>query len=304
MALKAVIGLVTVALLLTIMPLGAADHGPDEAALKGAIIEEPIRPLGEGAEVHLNVTAPCPESGDATAWARLATPGTPDFVVLDTWNQTAQSQPSCSEEDHDLDLQLRAVVRFRQTAPAFQEIVVPVEVRGYLNSTNESEPLGPADATITATPGYFNLYNVNMETTIQQVGPQEAARYEIVIDNFSNGDTWFEFHVQEPLPNGFRVAEPEPILLASEATGGSQTTGTVTFPVYTPANTPYTNEVGSIQVNITSSYDGPPEATGQNSELSTITQARGVHVPGLAPIAVIGVLVLSCLTFAHRRRRG
>lgn len=298
---RAAIGLVTVGLLLTIAPLSAADHGPDELALEGATIEEPLRPLGEGAEVHLNVTAPCPERGNATAWVRLAAPEAPGFVVLDTWDQTAKSQPSCSEEDHDLDLQLRAVVRFRQTAPAFQAIDIAVIATGFLNSTNESRPLGPATATITATPSYFSLYNANMETKIQQAGPQEAARYEIVIENFSNGDTWFEFQVQEPLPDGFRAVQPEPMLLNAEATGGSQTNGTVIFTVYTPANTPYTNEIGAIQLNITSYYDGPPEATGQSSELSTITQARGVHVPG--PGVGVALLGLVAVALVARRSR-
>lgn len=283
-------------MVLALPPTAIADHGPDQLRLESAEIADPIRPLGEGAEVFLNATVPCPETGNATAWVRLAAPEAPEYVVLDLRNQTARSQPGCSGEDHAIDLQLRAVVAFRQTAPAFQAIEIPVQATGFLNSTNESQPLGPATATITATPGYFNLYNARIEDKIKQGGPQEAVRYEILIENFSNGDTWFEFKVQEPVPDGFRAVDPEPVLLQSKALGGAQTNGTVTFTVYTPADTPYTNEIGNIQLNISSYYDGPPNATGQTSVVSTLTQARGVHVPGPGVgVAFLGLAVVALL---------
>ncbi len=175
-------------------------------------------------------------------------------------------------------------------APAFEP--TRVTIGGEMDTSGSPQQFTVAQTQITVTPGYFNLYNVRMDKKIGQGGPQDSVDYPIQIDNFSNGQTRFEFElVSDEVPTGFQPVVPEPVVLESQAGGGEQTQGQVTFSVYTPFQNGYVNDVGAIQLRVKSFYAPDTSIQGATSQVSTLTQARGFYVPGpAAPLLVLGVL--------------
>ena len=215
---------------------------------------------------------------DAPSWANVIIAPTSLAFVPPTGQTEQVSQP------------FQISVALTQDAPAFQTQRITIQA-------STSAPAGTTIAVqptqIAVTPGYFNLYNVRLDSKIGQGGPQDSVEYPIIIDNFSNGDTRFEFSLLNPdnLPSGFQPVVPEPIVLQSKATGGKQTSGQVTFQVYTPFQNGYVNEIGAMQIKVDSFYAPNTNINGASSQVSTLTQARGFYVPGPAtPLVILGML--------------
>lgn len=217
------------------------------------------------------------QATDAPSWANvIIAPSALSF----TYSPQDQGYPS---------VPFSVSIALTQNAPAFQSTKVTLSGQA---TGSQAQDISVLTTQLTVTPGYFNLYNVRVDNKIGQGGPQDSVVYPIQIDNFSNGETRFEFSLaQEDTPAGFQAVIPEPIVLQSQATGGETTSGQVTFSVYTPYQNGYVNEVGSIQLRVDSSYAPNTNIQGASSQVSTLTQARGFYVPGPAtPLVAIGIL--------------
>ncbi len=277
-----------------------ADHAPRELVVDDLTLETPIGPHAEPGKIHLQVSVPCQDDERATAWTTAELVEAPAYVTLIAPGMANQTTPVCHDANDTLALDYPVEITLDKRAPAFETQTVTLEVRVQKNHTNGTvERLGPVEADVTFTPGYFNLYNVRLEQKIGQAGPQESVTYPIVIENFSNGDTRFAFSLANPdsLPDGFNAVVPEPLILERPETAGEPTTGTVNFQVYTPFHNGYVNEVGAVQLEVTSSYAPDTDIEGETSHISTLTQARGWYVPGpgllIVLLAVAGALGLA-----------
>lgn len=278
--------------LVTVSAPGLADHLPDRLQVEDRTVEEPVKPLGEPRQLVLDVTVPCQENETAVAWTRARLVEAPAFVRLGSEDVTDLTGSACHDADDTLTVALPIELGFDRRAPAFETTTATVEVRVQKNHTDGNVThLGPAIVNLTATPGYLNLYNVRLEKKIGQAGPQESIAYPIVIENYSNGPTRFQFALSHPdnVPDGFQPVVPEPLILESTTTGGTKTNATVTFSVFTPFHNGYVNENGAIQLRIDSFYAENTTYQGESSHVSTLTQARGLYVPGP------GLLVLVAL---------
>ncbi len=282
-------------LLATASPV-LADHAPRELEVSDQTIETPIEPLGEPGRTTLEVRVPCQDDEQATAWTTASLIEAPSYITMTTPSMTNRTTEVCHDANDTLVLAYPVEIAVDQRAPAFETQELPVEIRVQKNHTNGTvEHLGPAEATVTVTPGYFNLYNVRLEQKIGQAGPQEAVTYPIVIDNYSNGDTRFVFSLANPdnVPSGFQPVVPEPLVLQSNATGGERTSGTVKFQIYTPFHNGYVNEIGAVQLEVTSAFASDTDIEGEASYVSTLTQARGWYVPGPSPLVVLLAVVVA-----------
>lgn len=291
--------------LLTVALPAQADHTPDQVEVHDRTIDEPVDPLGDPAQIVLEVAIPCQDDETATAWTRADLIEAPDFLVFESADATNETTSACHDANDTLTVGLPVAVGFTQDAPAFDPVTATVEIQVQKNHTDgNTTHLDPVEVEITATPGYFNLYNARMETKMAQAGPQESVAYPIVIENYSNGPTRFEFSVTNPdsIPGGFQPVVPEPVILESTTTGGTKTEATVTFSVYTPFHNGYVNEQGAIQLTIDSFYAKDTAHQGESSHLSTLTQARGVYIPG--PGSVAALVALAGVALAVGRRRA
>lgn len=300
---RRIVGPLVLALLVVATPV-AADHTPDRVRVADHTIEDPVDPLGDPAQVVLDVRVPCQDDETATAWTRAELVDAPGFLVFETTGVTNDTSTTCHDADDVLTVGLPVEIGFTQDAPAFEPVTATVEVHVQKNHTGGNVThLDPAEAEITATPGYLNLYNARVDKKIAQAGPQESVEYPIVIDNYSNGPTRFEFSLSHPdsVPDGFQAVVPEPLVLQSNATGGETTTGTVAFTVYTPFHNGYVNEVGAVQLQIDSFYAENESYRGESSHISTLTQARGLHVPGPGALMALVALGSAALAVGWRR---
>ncbi len=249
-----------------------------------------IRPLGTPGEWQCEVTVQFPsQAGDPANFftVNLQDANSPSWanVIIAPASVIIQYQPGSSVTE-----EFSVSVALTQNAPAFEATKVTIDGTP---GGGSPQGLSISPTQLTVTPGYFNLYNVRLEQKIGQGGPQDSVQYPIVIDNFSNGDTRFEFALLNPdnLPSGFQPVVPEPLVLNSRATGGEQTSGNVQFEVYTPFQNGYVNEIGSIQLSVDSMYAADTNIKGASSQISTLTQARGFYVPGpAAPLMILGML--------------
>jgi hypothetical protein len=197
-------------------------------------------------------------------------------------------------------------VSLRQDAPAFvatQLRLVPDLQPG----TGEGQEAVTNPTQIAVTPGYFNLYNVRLDGKIAEGGPDSEVTFPMVIENFSNGDTRFEFSVAQEggTPEGFQTALPSPLTVRSQATGGENTQGQATFQVFTPFKNGYVNRIASIQLTVDSFYAADTSIEGASSQISTLTKTKGFYVPGPGPaLTALGMLgVALALTKSRQRVR-
>lgn len=250
-----------------IQPLGAPGSWSCTAVMTfgGGGVSDPVN------FVTLVLNAP-----DAPSWANVVlSPSSVSFLYAP--GDGPKTQP------------FTVLVALTQDAPAFQ--TQRITITGQLSNPNAAEQNDILPTQIAVTPGYFNLYNVRVDQKIGRGGPQDAVTYPIVIDNFSNGDTRFEFALAtEEAPEGFQPVVPEPFVLQSRATGGKTTSGQVSFQVYTPFRNGYVNDIGALQLRVDSFYAPNTNIKGASSQVSTLTQARGFYVPGPgAPLVVLGI---------------
>lgn len=286
-------------LVLTLAGVASADHGPEEVQAHDTTIEEPVAPLGSPGEAVLPVEVPCTEEENGTVEARAELAQAPETLVFDARDGEADLAEACPES-HTLVLEVPVEVRFTQQAPAFepQQADVDVHVQKQAPDGNTTT-LPPAQASVTATPDYFNQFNANLQTKIAEAGPQEQVRYTIAIDNYSNGDTRFTFSLPAELPGGFEAVVPSPMVIQTNATGGDAS-DEATFTVFTPFHNGWVNEVGAIQLRIDSFYAANTSIEGNSTQLSTLTKTQGMHVPG--PGAGLALLSLAGLAVAARKQ--
>lgn len=292
-------------LLVGVAPSVQADHTPQAVEVPDRTVEDPIEPLGEPGRLVLDVTVPCGDNETATAWTRASLVEAPAFLEFHPGAVANDTSEVCHDAGDTLTVGLPVAVGFDKRAPALQPVTATLEVAVQKNHTDgNTTRLDPVRTQVTAIPGYLNLYNVRMETKVAQAGPQEAVAFPIAIENYSNGPTRFTFSLSNPdgVPQGFQPVVPEPVVLESEATGGSKTSATVDFQVHTPFHNGYVNEVGAIQLQIDSAHAADTSYEGESTHVSTLTQARGFHVPGPGPLLVLAAL--AGLAVAAPRRRA
>ncbi len=296
-------GLLVACIIVVAGPAGAQLSGEDPGRIhvEDVRIEDPVEPLGEPAKALAQVIIPCEAGEDSTAWtkARFTTPAYTRASAPSITNETSQT---CQGETAVVHLPIE--VGFEKTAPAFDPVTASLHVTVQKNHTDgETTRFDPAKASLSATPGYFSLFNAQMSDKTIQAGPQEAARYDILIENYSNGLTRFEFEFahEEGIPQGFNPILPEPLLLPGATSEDEPTTETVTFVVYTPFYNGYVNENAAITFQIDTAFAEDQAFTGENATLTTLTNVQGLHVPTPASLTLLALAAASAAGTLARR---
>lgn len=213
--------------------------------------------------------------------------------------------PSNAEEVVEVPLTIS--VSATTDAPAFQTDQLRVEpvVIQHPRSEGELSRISFTNPThLTVTPGYMSSYEVRIQPVEDRTRPQEPLRYEIHIDNHSNGPTRFSFRVPGEAPEGFTPMVPEPVIVPgaadSQTLPGNETpessNATVAFAVQTPYRNGYVNERVPVQLAVDSAFAPDVTVKGVSSNVAWVGQAQGAYVPGpgawmaaLAGLAAAGV---------------
>jgi hypothetical protein len=267
------------------------DHAPRRLGVSSPEIAEPVQPAGDPGRAVLDVRIPCQEDERATVWSQAVPVASEPFVEPATAHVENSSTQVCHDRNDTLEVGVPVEIDVTTDAPAFQPTGVAYDVHVQKNHTNgTTTELGPVGANVTLTPGYFNLYNARMETKIVEAGPDEGVTFPIVIENHSNGMTEFAFELASQPASGFQPVLPSKIVLESEATGGTRTSETVNFTVFTPFHNGYVSETASMALEIHSAYAADPSLEGESAQVSALTKVSGFYLPSLAPLVVVALI--------------
>lgn len=152
-----------------------------------------------------------------------------------------------------------------------------------------------ASAFVTA--DYLGLISANIPTTIKQAGPQKQIRYDIEITNLGNARSTINFNLrgEDPSSGGWNPVPPTQIVLESQAQGGTETTKTVSFLVSTPFKNGWNNKDTTFLLEIQPVSTKDVQKVGQSVNLNVLARVRGVYVPTLEPLLLLGAVVGSAL---------
>lgn len=299
-------------LALLVVPTGLAQT-PDTSppvVFEDTTIQGEIVPLGDPgvAEIPIEIGCDTAENVQTFTTARVTPGKTPEGVNLlitpssQTWSTAPGDCPAPGETVHTGSVQ--ASVAVNSVVPAYEAVDAPLSMmvtKAPGAAASENRTYGPYEANLTFTPGYFNLYNLRTEEKVQQVRPNQTARFPATIDNMSNHGTVFTMTVTEAPETVNARVEPAELTLEPDGSGSFTVLVDLSLSTSGPVN-----EVASVEVEVSSHAKGNPEDVGANSSVSTltkfrrpVTEASGVPGPSLAPL--LASLVAAGAVFACAR---
>lgn len=143
---------------------------------------------------------------------------------------------------------------------------------------------------------FLGLISANIPTTIKQAGPQKQIRYDIEVTNLGNARSNIVFNLPEGSSDGgWNPVPPTQITLESSAQGGQTTSTTVGFLVSTPFKNGWNNKETTFSLGIQPVSTKDPESTGQEVKVNVLARVRGVYVPTLEPLVLLGAVIGSAL---------
>ncbi len=278
---------------------GAVGQGVEpEVVFEDVEAPRVVQPLGAPVEVPVEVHVACGPHDEGTTFFEAAfrdvTTGSP--VNLSFSPATFSTVPfpgDCTAPGSMLTMSTTArTAMAAEGTRAFEPVEAGMEVLITITPpSGMSETHGPYEATLTAVPGYFELYNVRSEDKIQQGGAGEALRFEVTIDNFSNGATRFHLSVTEE-PEGI-AASVEPVNLTVKPAGAES------FTVSTRGGGIVSGDTGAIKllVDPVPVADQAKDRADNTTTVSLIAEhrARATPTPGVGVLAALlaGLSVLA-----------
>jgi len=151
---------------------------------------------------------------------------------------------------------------------------------------------------------YYSLVQAKVASKVKQAGPQKNVPFEIEISNFGNARTQVSFELASE-PNGKRweAVLPDNLILDSPTGGGEgKTSDTATFTIATTYKTGWNNEQGSYQIIMKPTSADQPDKQGNPISANVLVRVRGVYVPSLEPIVLLGAVIGLALVARLSRR--
>lgn len=151
------------------------------------------------------------------------------------------------------------------------------------------------------TPQYFSLLEATSASKLRQGGPQKQIPFAIDLTNFGNAGTKVLFAVESAPKGGWQGLLPDPVLL--DPPGGNLQSKQITFNVATPYKNGWNNEEGAFTISMTPEYQfkDSDEQVGSPVTLTVLARVRGVYVPSLEPMVLVGAILGTALLARLRR---
>ncbi len=139
-------------------------------------------------------------------------------------------------------------------------------------------------------PDFFSLIEAKTDVKLRQGGPQKQIPFNIEMTNFGNGQTKVAFEViSAPEKGNWQGLIPDQAIL--DAPGGNKQTSTSVFTVATPYKNGWNNEEGAFTLALKPEYVFNPDKKGSEVTVTLLARVRGVYVPSLEPLIMVGVVV-------------
>lgn len=302
-------GLGLLAVILILAPTGGTQGVDPAPPVEIEDVELPglVKPLGDPGTTELEVRVGCElhELPDTDTVARLSanrTPGWANLIIAPSTLTWKTAPGDCPSNGTPFQRNVTVSVSADQGAPAYEPTQIPLEasVEKQPPAETESRTYGPYQGNVSLTPGYFHLHNVRLDVKIQEVGPNETARFEGAIDSMANHETEYRFAPRD-VPEGVQATvQPESLVLAPNETGAFA----VEVRVLEPSS--FSSETTSVPVAIEGHSTHPKGGETGESQISVLAKFTpgtpdprdSLPVPGLEP----GVLALLGAGLARARR--
>lgn len=192
-------------------------------------------------------------------------------------------------------------VEVTQEAPGETAITCTFQARvaAVVGTTVGESSIGQTVLTVRA--DFLGLISVNVPQTIKQAGPQKQIRYDLEITNLGNARSDIIFTLSEgATEGGWNPLPPPKITLESTQQGGQNTVQTVAFTVATPFKNGWNNKETSMILTVTPQSTKDVESAGASVDIPVLARVRGVYVPTLEPLMMLGA-VFGAVAVLRRR---
>ncbi len=149
---------------------------------------------------------------------------------------------------------------------------------------------------------FLGLLSANLPGTIKSAGPQKEIKYDIELSNLGNARSTVRFDLITENVGSWDPVAPTEIILDSPNQGGAETSKTVSFQVSTPHKNGWNNDQKTFQLRITPVSTKNPDTEGTPVTINVLSRVRGVYVPSLEPMLLLGAVVGSAFVAARLRR--
>lgn len=191
-------------------------------------------------------------------------------------------------------------VAVKRTAPGLEQI--PCTVKATANALGQLESSSSADTRFSVSADYYSLLQATVSKQLQQSGPYKNVPFQMDITNFGNARTQINFElVTEPKGGKWNVILPTQMILESPNTGLTPTQGQATMTVSTTYKNGWNNEQGSYTININSVAADDVSKPGNELQTNFLVRVRGVYVPSLEPVLMLGALIGSAMILRLRK---
>ncbi len=224
-------------------------------------------------------------------------------TILVVGPQTKIMSLSASESQTGGTVDADFQITITRQAPGLQSLQCTMQVSAPALVQTAVPAPGEATQTFSLLADYYSLVQAKLTTKVKQAGPQKNVPFSIELTNFGNARTLISFETaQRPTGKRWEILLPDQIILDSPNGGGEgKTTDTATLTVVTPYKNGWNNEQGAFQVNIKPSSADQAEKIGNPIQANVLVRVRGVYVPTVEPILMVGALLGSALLLRLRR---
>lgn len=263
-----------------------------------------VEPLSQSTATEMEVRVGCEvqEVPETETTARLSANRTPDWAnaIISPSTLTWKTAPGdCPSSELPFRKNVTVAVSADQDAPGYEPTQAPIEVTVEKTppAEDQTRSYGPHRGNLSFTPGYFHLHNVRLDTKIEQVAPNETARFEGTVDNHANYETEYRLTPQE-VPDGIQArVEPNSLVLTSNETGD--------FAVEVEAaNASLTNpKTASVPIEVQGNSTHPDGGEGGKSQVSVLAEftASPPDPRDSLPVPALGPVLLTFLSAAAAR---
>lgn len=188
-----------------------------------------------------------------------------------------------------------------RSAPGLQAIPCSVQTTGSALLQSGVPAPDPRTDNFQVTADFYSLSQVQLASKLKQSGPQKQVPFEMVLTNFGNARTQYTFELGAGPGGKWNALLPEVMLLDSPNSGQGSPTNTAVFTVATPFKNGWNNEEGAYQIVIKPSAADDSQKTGNPLTANMLVRVRGVYVPSLEPIVLLGAMLGTALLLRLRK---
>jgi hypothetical protein len=211
-----------------------------------------------------------------------------NIIVLGTFNRVISYEvQNTGPATGNIELQ----IALRPDAPGLELLACEIRAQttGGGGGFYAASPLQSSRFSITGS--YVPQLQAVVSGKIAQGGPQKEVHYPITITNFGNAKTVVIFDLPDKPTGGKWAALPPENLILNSEQSGLQFERAIDFVVATTYKNGWNNEQGQYRLTMQPVAFLNEQVSGIPTSVNILTKVRGVYVPVLEPLLMIGAVL-------------